>query len=42
MYAKLTDEVCYEGLACLGLPYKGDSIVGYEVEEEIVDYEYYR
>ena len=42
MYAKLTDKVGYEGLACLRLPYEGDSIVGYEMEEEIVDYEYYR
>ena len=42
MYAKLTDKVSYEGLACLGLPYKGNSIVGHEVEEEIVDYEHYR
>ena len=42
MYAKLTDEVGYERLACLGLPYKRDSFVGYEVKEEIVDYEHYR
>ena len=40
--AKLTDKVGYEGLACLRLPNKGNALVGYEMEEEIVDYEYYR
>ena len=42
MDAKLTDKVGYEGLACLGMPHEGDALVGYKVEEEIVDYEYYR
>ena len=42
MYAKLTDEVGYEGLACLRLPNKGNALVGYEMEEEIVDYKDYR
>ena len=42
MDAKLTDKIGYEGLACLGMPHEGDALIGYEVEEEIVDYEYYR
>ena len=42
MDAKLTDKVSYEGLACLGMPHEGDAIVGYEMEEEIVDYKDYR
>ena len=42
MHAKLTDKVGHKGLACLGMPHEGDALVGYEVEEEIVDYEYYR
>lgn len=42
MNAELADKVSYEGLTCLGMPYKGDALVGYEMEEEIVDYEYYR
>ena len=41
MDAKLTDKI-HEGLACLGMPHEGDALVGYKVEEEIVDYEYYR
>ena len=40
--AKLADKVCYEGLTCLGMPYEGDAIICYEMEEEIVDNEYYR
>ena len=42
MNAKLTDKVGYEGLACLRLPNKGNALVGYEMEEEIVDYKDYR
>lgn len=42
MDAKLTDKVGNKGLACLGMPHEGDALVGYKMEEEIVDYEYYR